>query len=306
MNEIEMLSKLQTPQGVVDMVLDTDAFNEIDDQFAIAYALRSTDQVNVKALYAAPFFNEHSTGPKDGMERSFDEILKLLALAKREELIPFTFRGSECYLPDEHTPVMSDAVNDLIARARSYTPNQPLYVVAIGAITNVASAILAAPDIIDRIVLVWLGGSAWHYPATPEFNMMQDIAAARVVFGCGVPLVQLPCMGVVSAFTTTKPELEYWLAGKNPLADYLARNTIKEAEAYAAGKPWSRVIWDVTTVAWLCDREHTFLCSTVEHAPVPEYGHGYSFDPRRHFMRYVYAVNRDALMQDLFAKLLQE
>lgn len=74
-----------------------------------------------------------------------------------------------------------------------------------------------------------------------EFNMQQDIAAARVVMGCGVPVVQLPCTGVVDHFITTGPELNYWLVDKNPLADYLARNTIQEAESYARGKPWSRV-----------------------------------------------------------------
>ena len=78
--------------------------------------------------------------------------------------------------------------------------------ISIGAITNIASAILLNPEITGRIVVVWLGGHALGWPDTEEFNMVQDIAAARIVFGCGVPLVQLPCMGVVSEFATTGPE----------------------------------------------------------------------------------------------------
>ena len=105
---------LQVPKGPVDMVLDTDAYNEIDDQFAIAYALRSADKLNLTALYAAPFFNAHSSGPRDGMEKSYDEILKLLALAGEKRDV---FRGSETYLPDEKTPVLSDAARDLAERA---------------------------------------------------------------------------------------------------------------------------------------------------------------------------------------------
>lgn len=58
--------------------------------------------------------------------------------------------------------------------------------------------------------------------------MDQDIAAARVVFNCQVPLVQLPCMGVVSEFSTTESELVYWLKGKNKLCDYLVENTVTE------------------------------------------------------------------------------
>ena len=65
-----------------------------------------------------------------------------------------------------------------------------------------------AAAIRDRIVLIWLGGHALNWPNNKEFNLYQDVAGARIVFGCGVPLVQLPCMGVVSAFTTSGPELE--------------------------------------------------------------------------------------------------
>lgn len=305
MDNIQMFKMLESPKGVIDMVLDTDAYNEIDDQFAISYAIKSPDRVNLKALYAAPFHNGRSNGPCDGMERSYNEILKIVSLANRDDLKEVTFRGSENYLIDEKTPVESDAMHDLIDRARKYTSENPLYVAAIGAITNVASAIIAAPDIIDKIVIVWLGGHALHWHNTREFNMYQDVAAARVIFGCGAPLVQLPCMGVVSSFYTTKPELEYWLVGKNPLADYLAKNTISAAESYASGRVWSRVIWDVTAIAWLVDRGEGFLNSELRHAPIPEYDDRYAFDDGRHFMRYVYGINRDQLMNDLFGRLVK-
>lgn len=59
-----------------------------------------------------------------------------------------------------------------------YTPEKPLYVVAIGAITNVASALLMRPEIKDRMVLVWLGGNSLEWPDNKEFNLFQDVAAA--------------------------------------------------------------------------------------------------------------------------------
>lgn len=302
METAKLLKMLEAPKEKVDMVLDTDAYNEIDDQFAIAYALLSPEKINFKAIYAAPFFNNLSTGPADGMEKSYNEILKLLDFAGRGDMKAVTFRGSPEYLPNEETPVMSDAVRDLIDRARTYTSENPLYVVAIGAITNVASAIIAAPDICDKIVIVWLGGAAWHMEKAREFNMLQDYAAARVVFGCGAPLVQLGCDGVVSEFRISKPELEYWLKDKNPLANYLAVNTIECADSYAAGKPWTRVIWDVTAVAWVVNGDR-FMKSSIEHSPIPEYDEYYSHQTRRHFMRYVIKINRDALMEDLINKL---
>ena len=175
--------------------------------------------------------------------------------------------------------------------------------VIIGAITNIASAILLKPEICENIVVVWLGGHARHMPITDEFNMKQDIAAARVVMQSGVPFVQLPCAGVVNAFSVSGPELRLWLSNKNPLADYLAENTIKAAERYAAGKPWTRVIWDVTAIAWLLNDENRFLFSRLIPVALPTYDYLYSTDESDTLMRYVYFVNRDALFKDLVDKL---
>lgn len=300
MTNEQRIRNLSVPGGVVDVVLDTDAYNEVDDQYAIAYLLSYKERLNTKALYAAPFHNELSSGPADGMEKSYDEILRLLALAKRD--IP-VFRGSTAFLSDEKTPVVSDAAQDLAARAREYSPEHPLYVVAIGAITNVASAILLEPCVAENTVVVWLGGHALHYSHTDEFNMKQDIAAARVVMGSGVPLVQLPCMGVVSSFTVSKPELLYWLKGKCALADHLADYTIKTADSYAEGKAWTRCIWDVTAIAWLLNDNDRFMQSRLSPVHLPSYDRHYAAYPDGHTIRYVYHIWRDTLMTDLMQRI---
>ena len=296
----QRLKNLEIPTGPVDMVLDTDAYNEIDDQFAISYALHATEKLNVLALYAAPFFNNRSNSPADGMERSYQEILKLLRLSKLECPV---YRGSDRYLPDEQTPVASDAAKHLTELAMRYSPEKPLYVVAIGAITNVASALLMKPEIADNIVVVWLGGNALEWHDNIEFNIRQDVASARVVFASGAPLVMLPCLGVVSAFTSTEPELTYWLKGKNDLCDYLVQHTVEAANEYAKGRVWSRVIWDVTTGGWLLNDGRRFMLDKLIPTPIPEYDHHYAQDPRRPLCRYVYHINRDALMGDLFAHI---
>ena len=54
LTETERLEHLSPPSGKVRMVLDTDTYNEVDDQFAVAHALLSPDQMTVEALYAAP------------------------------------------------------------------------------------------------------------------------------------------------------------------------------------------------------------------------------------------------------------
>lgn len=294
-----ILKRLARPQGPVDLVLDTDAYNEIDDQFAIAYMMKSPETLRPQAIYAAPFFNSNSTGPADGMERSYQEILKLLSLMGREDMK--VFRGSDRYLPDENTPVESDAARDLADRAMNYSQEHPLYVVAIGAITNIASALLLRPEIKDRIVVVWLGGHSREWPDSKEFNMFQDVAAARIIFGCGLPLVQLPCMGVVSHFTVSGVELEAFLRGKNALCDYLVDHTEEEVRSYCQSPVWSRIIWDVTAVGWLMGKE--LMADVTIPSLIPQYDHHYSYCESRHPMKYVYYINRDGLLQDLVEKL---
>lgn len=300
MDYAQYIKSLTPPRQPVDVVLDTDAYNEIDDQFAIAYLLSAPEKLRVKGICAAPFFNSRSISPGDGMKKSYREIQKLLKLTSRE--LP-VYKGAASYLPDENTPAESDAASYLARLASQYQPENPLYIVAIGAATNIASALLLNPAMKESTVVVWLGGHGHHLPDTREFNMEQDIAAARVLFDSGVPVVQLPCGGVVDHFSTSRYELEHWLKGKNALCDYLLENTVAEAEEYAAGKPWTRVIWDVTAVAWLLTGEKHLMSWDQRPAPIPEYDCRYAFDSRRHPIAYVYQINRDRIFEDLFTRL---
>ncbi len=296
----EKMKNLSVPKGKIDVVLDTDAYNEIDDQYAIAYMLASTEKLNTKAIYAAPFLNSRCESPKEGMEMSYNEIVRLLDLMKIS--VP-VFKGSEKFLSDEKTPVISDACLDLVNRTKKYSPQNPLYVVAIGAITNIASALLYDPTIADKIVVVWLGGHARHYHDTNEFNMMQDVASARVVLSSNVPFVQLPCNGVVSSFSVSCVELEYFLKGKNPLCDYLLSNTVNEVKNYDSSMLWTRIIWDVTAVAWLLNDNDRFMLSSIEKMQLPDYDNKYAYDIHGDFMRYVYHIHRDPLLKDLINKI---
>jgi inosine-uridine nucleoside N-ribohydrolase len=302
MTREQYLKNLEPPKSKVDVILDTDTYNEVDDQYAMSYLLHSLDKVKVVGITAVPFFNSNSTSPTDGMEKSYEEIMKLLELDGKTYLKDIVYRGAKEYLPDENTPIECDAARFIAESAKKYSPENPLYVVAIGAGTNVASAILMEPDAMrENTVIVWLAGHAKEWPDTAEFNMRQDIAAARVIFGCGAPLVQLPCMGVVSAFTTSKYELIHWLEGKSELAEYLLHRVVDE---YTMEEAWSRCLWDVTAVAWVIDGDK-FMKSYLIPAPIPQYDNHYSFDPNRHLMRYVYHIRRDRLFTALFTKITE-
>jgi inosine-uridine nucleoside N-ribohydrolase len=297
LDETFRLNQLKAPTGKVRMVLDTDTYNEVDDQFALAYAFLSKEKIELEAVYAAPFHNNRSEGPADGMEKSYQEIRRLLEmLGKSPE--GFAFRGSDRYLADVTQPIRSEAALDLVKKAMASSPENPLYVVPVGCITNIASALLIEPRIIKNMVVVWLGGNDLNWPYQKEFNLKQDVLAAQVVLNSGVPFVIMPCQPVVSHFHTTIPELEHYLKGKNKLSDYLYNIVVE----YSGGRDaWSKVIWDVTAVAWLVDS--SWIPTNLVHSPVLTDQVTYSVDHSRHFMRMATSLNRDAIFRDLFQKL---
>ena len=305
-----LTSRLRKPQNGADVILDTDAYNEIDDQFALAYLVRSEPFCRVKAITAAPFFRNPSSGrvqrsvsPADGMERSYGEILKVLKLMGRSDLDNVVYRGSPNYLPAPFEPVPSEAAAKIIEISKGYSVETPLYIVAIGVLTNVASALLMDTTLRERVVVVWLGGHGQHYHPSPDFNMEQDVDAARVVFGCGVPLVQLPCLGVVSEFRFSKVELEHLFRGKNTLCDYLIDNAYAYVEKQFDYDNWSKPLWDVAAVAWLMPGE--MMLDRIIPAIVPQKDFFHSPDPDGLPMLYVYYIRKDALTLDLVRKLTQ-
>lgn len=341
---------LAYPTGKVRIVIDTDAYNEVDDQFAIAWALRSPERMEVEAVYAAPFCSlafsrffgrpdgkepsqemkklvHWADTPADGMEQSYREILNLFRLLG-EQAGGRVYRGSAGYLQDKQTPVESEAARDLVRRAMK--GDGPLYVLAIGAITNVASALLMEPAIRDRIVVVWLGGQPLYFPQTVEFNLIQDIKAAQVVLDSGVPMVLVPCMTVASALTVSAQELQGRLLDKSSIGTYLAKTVIgcfDDSAIPASGRmmkmsylkglddipletadrfstvrtSWTRIIWDISTVAWLLNPN--WCLTTQVSAPILTDDGRWERDDARHPIRICNYIFRDAVFGDLFWKL---
>ena len=293
LSESTRVGRLEPPTGEVRMVLDTDTDNEIDDQFALVYALLA-DSLTVEAVYAAPYSNERSAGPADGMERSYEEILRLLDLLDRDPG-DFAFRGADRYL-DDGGPVSSPAVSDLINRARA-DRDDPLYVVAIGVPTNVASALQMAPDIVDSIVVVWLGGNPQYWPTARHFNLQQDIAAARTLFDCGVPLVHVPCINVAEHLTTSVAELEAAIGGRGPLCSYLVEIFAEYGERrWPDRSVWSKEIWDLAPIAWMIEPD--WVPSALTHSPRLTDDLTWNHNPSRHLMREARHADRDLIFVD--------
>lgn len=295
LNEDALKARLEPPRGKVRAVLDTDTYNEVDDQFALVQMILSPDNFNVEAIHTAPFHNKRSEGPADGMQKSYEEILRLLDFLG---VSPdgLAYKGCTEWMAKPDEAVMSDSVENLIKLAMN-GGDDPLYVMAIGAVTNVASAIVAEPKIIEKIVVVWLGGNEHHWPHTSEFNLKQDIIASRTLFDSGVPLVHIPCRKVTTHLLTTIPELEFYLKDKGPLAHYL----YEIVRDYGGGYAWSKVIWDVAVPSWIINPE--WVPTKLDPSPILNDDLTFTIDPARHPVRVAYHINRDAVLGDVFKKI---
>ena len=284
------------PPAPARMVLDTDARNEIDDQFALVHLLLAPDRVRLEAVYAAPFATSRAATPAEGMRGSEAEIHRVLGVLP-ERTVP-VLAGSERWLTEAGGPVLSPAAADLIER--SGTGDSPLYVVAIGAPTNVASALLADPALAGRIVVVWLGGHALTWGDTAEFNLGQDLEASRVLLNSGVPLVLVPCLGVTDHMITTRAEIDRYVRPRGDVGALLAGLY----DDYVPDEPGqSKVIWDMAATAWMLDQR--WLDTELTTSPLLTPSLTWSRDPGRHLIRAAFQVHRDQIFGDLFRRLAE-
>ncbi len=291
--------------GRLRVVLDTDTYNEIDDQYALAYTVLSPERISLEAIYAAPFVNNRSTSAAHGMEKSYEEIHRLLNFFSHVDK-SIALRGSDRFFGRKDRPVDSPAARDLIERAMQ-PGDGPLYVLTIGGPVNVSSAIVMEPKIKDKIVVVWLGGTPSYWPSATEFNLRQDVIASQVLFDSGVPLVQIPTKNVAEHLRTTIPELEQHLRGRSRLGDYLYGQFLQyfavrmNRQGRNEGFPWSKVIWDISAVAWLNNPE--WVPSQIAPSPVLTDDMHWESAAGRHNIRVATNVDRDAVFNDLFSRM---
>jgi inosine-uridine nucleoside N-ribohydrolase len=165
------------------VILDTDANNEVDDQHAIAYLLLNPEAFAVEAIT----INGTRNGGDAAKQRI--EAERVVALCQRMGDFPIGTGATKDY--EEISAALNEpgfdgqeAVDLIIARAHAER-TEPLVVVAIGKLTNVALALEKDPTIASRIRVVWLGSS---YPQPGEYNLNDDIPAMNRVLDSRVPL----------------------------------------------------------------------------------------------------------------------
>lgn len=313
------LARLSPPAGRVPVVVDTDTANEIDDQFALAWAALAPERIELLAVLAEPFSFAHRRAalgreladpapfnpPGQGMLRSHAEARRILSLLPGAEAVP-VWRGSADYLQASDRPQPSEAATQLVALAMAQPEDRPLVVLALGCVTNIASALLIEPRLVQRLVVVWTSGWPSHAPhVNQSLNLEQDPHASRLLLDSGVPLVYLPGFHVGAQLRLSLPEVERWVQGQGAIGDALHQlfihNPLWELQGISSFFAHSWVMWDLICVAWLIDP--SWVPSTL--VPTPRLGADLRWvpDPQRVPMREGHAVRRDAIFADFLGRL---
>lgn len=177
------LPQLPPPGEKIRVIIDTDAACEVDDQYALALALLSPERFEIEGIIGAHFGD--SGGP-EGPEKSVREIRTVLQKSGRKAPPPVK-RGSDPFQYSK-VPPESEGVEFIIRRALAEDAKPPLWIVSLGACTDVAAAYLKEPRIRDRVVVFWHGRTQWPRKAW-NFNAYNDLKAVRILFSSDLPLV---------------------------------------------------------------------------------------------------------------------
>lgn len=200
----KLIKQLQT----IDMVIDSDTGNETDDQFAVAYALMCQDRFNIHSLISSPFLHYRVLTAAEGEYFSHLEQKQILHFFP-ESNIPL-WRGSNKFLDSRdlnksHT--IPECVTKILELSKDYTKEKPLFYVCIATLTNLAIAIKEDPSLVERVVLVWLGGNGYNQPVS-EFNQLQDISASQIVLNSSMKKLLFPCKDVAERLNASLQEMK--------------------------------------------------------------------------------------------------
>ena len=278
----------------INVILDTDTYNECDDQFALAYMIKSQDIFNIEAITVAPYSHkERNETVISGQEKSYNEILKICKWLNFDTTNK-VFKGAEDYICNSYEED-NDAVNKIIEIALK---NNKTYIMAIGAITNVALAIKKAPKIINKIEVIWLGGHSLLQDNNLEFNFKQDVNAVRIVFETKVKLTIIPCKNVASNLRTSVYELNHYLKDKSELCNYLIDRFYNDGYH---GVQERRVIWDISVIAYMINRN--WFTSKQISCPNIKDDTSYELTTDSHKITMVNYIDVNKVYNDLFRKL---
>lgn len=309
------------------VIVHSDVKNEADDHFAIMQHLL-TPSIDVKGIVAGHFefmaanipnlakmqgiseedieerAKDYITPRGTSMDASYEEGKKLLELAQIDD-VPL-IKGSKYEISDRKNLPESEGADFIIEEAMK-EEDTPLYVALLGCTTDLAIAYLKEPKIADKVTAIWIGGG--DYPNGGfEFNMQQDVEAARILFESPMKIWQVP-IGTYKTMEISLAELVRYIKPCGDIGAYLCEQMLEfndklgkmgHQSPFPHGESWC--IGDNPTVSVLLQGAER-NCWHMEKAPFINDDLSYTPNPEGKEIRVYDSVDTRLTISDLFAKL---
>ena len=244
----------------IPILFDTDANNEIDDQHALAYLLFNGETFDVRGVTV------NATYSGGEIQGHYDEALRVLKLCNLNGEISL-YSGANADFEDIRKTLNEpdydgkEAIDFIIQESRK-PRNQKLVLMPVGKLTNIALALEKAPDIKDKVRIVWLGS---NYPEPGEYNQENDLLSLNYILDQEVPfelvMVRYGKPSGSDAVRATPEDIAAKMTGAGPLSDPVEGrhgNSFTHFGDYSLdlfqhielhGNPPSRALFDAVAVA---------------------------------------------------------
>ena len=233
-----------------EVFLDADTANEVDDLYAIVRAFAQPDW-DIQVLGSTQWQNSQWATERTAEDsyRLNQHLAAHLGVEESTEVV----RGGHRRMYDwGHQAIYSHATQKLIERANAHSTNDKLIVVALGALTNVSSAVYLAPEIADRLELYWLG-STYDFEVDraryTDFNALMDPQATQLILEHPSLRVHVLPVSEVGMHHVAYTQIQAVAEGGSPLGEIL----LDRWRNHMDGSKDTRVLWDVAIVELLAE-----------------------------------------------------
>ena len=246
---------VEQPSGL-PIIIDADTANEVDDLYAIVRALKA-EELDVKAITSAQFHTSPLATDSTVYEsqKINEDIISLMDRA--DIALPI---GANDPMRSATNPASSEASAYIINTARKHSPDDPLHVAILGSCTNMASAVVEAPDIIPNVRVHYIG--FWHDTLTQvfdlkEFNSGNDTFAVQVLLDTEGLDFDVMTATTCQHLVLTKDEVDHHLKGNGGISDYLVDRWESYTRWWTEEDPEKKswIMWDVSIIEALIHPE---------------------------------------------------
>ncbi|MBN1647185.1 MAG: nucleoside hydrolase [Spirochaetales bacterium] len=281
----------------IRLIINTDAKNEADDQYAIVHALL-TPKFCVRGITAAHFGTARGN---DSMQQSYDEIVRVLNLMNMQDGIT-VWHGAPAAVQNRKIALPTEGSEGIINEALADDP-MPLFAIFLGPLSDLATAIMHCPEICRKMTAVWTGGERWPEGGS-EFNCANDSVAADIVFRSQMPLWQIP-RNVYNLLKVGLSELQTRVRPFGRVGAYLFRQLVEFNDSFADNPGWphgeSWVLGDSAAIGVLLD-QHEYDYS-LKPAPELDSAMKYIHSGRYREIRVYHNIDTRFILEDFYAKL---